>query len=118
MKAKLKSFFWNGTLKHICFFAGVLLLLLFFLGGPLLQWFGDGVINVVIFFAMFVLLLASFFLPNKNKKKHRYPQSGVKNGSDQYLDQKTSDFSGEEREALLQESWMAQAEKYNRTRKV
>ena len=118
MTQKLQNFFWNGTLKKLCFVLGVLCMLLFFLGGPFFTWLDNGSINVAIFFSMFVFLLASFFLPNKNKKKHRYPASAVKEGSDKYLDQKTDEFSSEEREALLKESWMAQAEKYNRTRKV
>ena len=114
---KLKDMFWNGTLKLICLLVGTALLIFFFVGGPMLSWFGGGGINVAIFFSMFMLLLASFFLPDKNKKKHRKPTPMVKEGSDQYLDQKTDQFSSEEREALLQESWMAQVEKYNRTRR-
>ena len=115
---KLKDIFWNGTLKLICLLSGAVLLILFFIGGPILSWLGGGGIHVAIFFSMFVLLMASFFLPNKNKKRHRYPTSSVKEGSDQYLDKGSDKFSNEEREALLQESWMAQAEKYNRTRKI
>lgn len=113
----LKNAFWNGTIKKICFIIGVFCMLFFFLAGPLLQIEAFGVVGVTTFFGMFVFLLASFFLPNSNKKKHRYPKSAIREGSDQYLDGKDEEFSKEEREALLQESWMAQVEKYNRTRR-
>lgn len=96
------------TIKKVCNALGIVCMILFLCG----------FFYAPIFFGMFVFLLAGFFLPDKSEKRHRYPSPTVREGSDEYLDHEVDGFDGEEREALLRESWMAQAEKFNRTRRL
>ena len=130
MKGNLKQLFSNGTLHRIFFWIGLIALLGFLLISILIP----SLLNMLLIprgiyidvdlysltgacclvVALFSLLL-SYFLPSK---KRRRPHSAVPEGSDQYLDQEAGTFSPEEREAILQESWMAVAERFNRNRRV
>ena len=115
MKAMLKKSFYNGTMRDLTFLIGFLFLLAGFL---LVPTFYE--INICASFSITFMLTGFFFqivtylLPSP--KLHR-PSPSFSSSSDAYLDQAPEDFSSEEREALLQESWMVAAERFLKTRK-
>ena len=105
MKAMLKKSFYNGTMRDLTFLIGFLFLLAGFL---LVPTFYE--INICASFS----ITFTYLLPSP--KLHR-PAPSFSSSSDAYLDQAPEDFSSEEREALLQESWMVAAERFLKTRK-
>ncbi len=127
MKATLQKAFRSGLLRRIFFWTGIVLLLGFcfiilalpVIDSLLYHWKGICIdfeptapFGAACLFSGTLCLLATYFLPTK---KRRPPHTAIPAGSDRYLDQE-SEFSDEEREAILQESWMAIAERFNRNR--
>ena len=109
MKAMLKKSFYNGTMRDLTFLIGFLFLLAGFL---LVPTFYE--INITFMLTGFFFQIVTYLLPSP--KLHR-PAPSFSSSSDAYLDQAPEDFSSEEREALLQESWMVAAERFLKTRK-
>lgn len=115
VSSTLRHAFFDGSLKYFAFAASGILL-----AGFLLTLFFDSDaavrLRICFFFLMALSLVTGYLSPGR---RYREPKTTVPDGSDAYLNQKDmTEPSQEEREALLQESWLAVAERFNKNRKV
>ena len=102
-------------MRHLTFLIGFLLLLIGFLLVPLFyeaDFYSS--ISITSMLTGFFFQIVTYLLPSP---KLRRPAPLLPRDTDAYLDQSAEDFSSEQREALLQESWMMAADRFLRIRK-
>jgi len=117
MLATFKKLYRNGTLRMISLLIGTVSLPIFIvlsilmIPGPI-DWIIP--LQLILFFLMCFSLILGYFLP---QKPYKNPKSLASKASDSYLDHSPEeDFAKGKREAMLQESWMSVADRFNRTR--
>lgn len=117
MKEKFKKSLYDGTLRNITFLLGVIslvtafLLVAFFQSDKYAAW--SAALSITLMLLGFVLQIVTYLLPSP--RLHR-PKKLLGQDTDSYIDQDPDALSSEQREALLQESWVVAAQRFLRIR--